>query len=122
MNAPLPPRNPRPLLITFHCGIFFAVFSLILMSISRKDIQAVWDEISPHHIPTMLMLFGVNFVGYLLLWNLRKSAFAILIPGAILLAVYGHLLANAGVPVNYIPHYLPVIAVMTTLPLLPMLK
>ena len=122
MSAPLPPRNPRPLLITFHCGIFFAVFSLVLMSISRKDIQEVWDAVTPHHIPTMLMLYGVNFVGYMLLWNLRKSAFIVLIPGAILLALYGHMLSGIGVPVNFIPHYLPAIAVMTTFPLIPILK
>lgn len=115
-------RNPRPLLITFHCGLYFALFSLVMMSISRKDIQAAWDEISPHHIPTMLMLMGVNFLGYMLLWNLRKSAFILLIPGAILLAVYGHFLSSAGVSVNFIPHYLPAVAVLTTFPLLPILK
>jgi len=111
----------RPLLVTFHCGVFFFVYALFVVSIGRRDVEEAFATIHPDYIRNMLALYTLNFIGYLGLWNLRKWGWILLLLGGVPLAVYGHSIADR-THVNFIPYYLPVVAAVTTLPLWPALK
>jgi hypothetical protein len=111
------PRNPRPLLITFHCGIFFLYYAVFMMSISNREVEPHFEQMGPDFIRNMLIILSVNFVGYLALWNLRRTGVVILgIAGAVLCA-YGFMV---GQPI--LLNYLPLVAALTTAPMWPVLK
>lgn len=116
------PSFPRPLMVTFHCGLFFFVFALFTLAIGRRDVEEAFARIDEHYIRNMLALLSLNMIGYIGLWNLRKWGLVALLLAGVPLAVYGHLLAAKGNPVNFIPHYLPLVAAITTLPLWPVMK
>ena len=111
------PRHPRPLLITFHCGVFFVYMSVFMMSISNREIVGHFEQNGPTFIRDMLILFGVNFVGYLLLWNLRKAGIVILLLGGIPFCIYGFATGTVA-----LVNYLPLVAAVTSAPLWPILK
>ena len=71
----------------------------------------------PNFIRDMLILMSVNFVGYLALWNLRKSGVVILGLAGASLCAYGFYI---GQPI--LLNYLPLIAALTTAPMWPVLK
>lgn len=113
----IPSPYSRPLLITFHCGVYFLYFAVFLMSISRADIENHFAQMAPHFIRNMLWFMGAGFVGYLGLWNQRRWGVLLLILVGIPFCIYGFMVGKA-VLVNF----LPLIAAITCLPLWPVLK
>ncbi len=110
--------RPRPLLVTFHCGAFFLYFAVFLTSLGIREVVERFDAaFGPSYIPTMLCLLGSCFAGYLALWNLRRVAFVILLLAGIPLLLFG-LTAQS----RSLVHALPLLAVLTSLPLWPLLR
>ena len=115
--SPKQVRHPRPLLITFHCGIYFVFYAVFMMSISHRDVEGHFAQMGPNFIRNMLILLSINFVGYVALWNLRKAGVVILGLAGIALCAYGFII---GQPI--LLNFLPLIAALTTLPMWPVLK
>lgn len=107
----------RPMMIVFHCGAFFAVYSIFVIGIGRRDVEEAFSTIHPDYIRNMLILMSLCFVGYIGLWNQRRwSIPALLLSGTALLA-FGLRVNSLG-----LPNFLPLLAGLTTLPLWPVLK
>ena len=112
------PRNPRPLLVTFHCGVFFLYLSVFLMSVSNRNIQPHFEQMGPTFIRDMMVFMGICFVGYLGLWNLRRFGILLLLAVSGPFIWYGiHMEVGRAIFI----HFLPLIAAITCLPLWPIL-
>ncbi|WFB35746.1 hypothetical protein P3T73_16460 [Kiritimatiellota bacterium B12222] len=112
-----PSSNVRPLLITFHCGIYFLYFAVFMMSISNSRLEEHFNQIGPGFIRNMLILMSICFVGYIGLWNQRRWGILLLILAGIPLCAYGFIV-KAPIPINFFP----LIAAITCLPFWPILK
>ena len=115
MNQPR--RQDRPLLVTFHCGVYFVFYAVFMMSISRADLEEHFSQMGPTFIRDMLILLSVNFVGYIALWNMRRSGVILLVLGGLPLCVYGFWVGQA-----ILLNFLPLLAALTTAPMWPVLK
>lgn len=107
----------RPLMIVFHCGVYFAVFTIFLNSIGRSDVEEALDAIHPEYIRNMLILLTATFVGYIGLWRMRRWSVVYLILAGFVLIGFGISVKSLG-----LPNFLPLLAGLFTLPLWPMLK
>ncbi len=110
-------RNSRPLLVTFHCGVFFFAFAMFSLSVGRQDVEANFNLIHPDYIRNMLILMTLNFVGYIGLWNMRKFSVILLAIGGVLLIAHGFWVSSIS-----LVNFLPFLAALTSLPLWPMFK
>jgi len=107
----------RPILVVFHCGAFFAVYGIFVISIGRRDVEAAFANIHPDYIRNMLVLMSLCFAGYIGLWNQRRWSLVLLpLCGAALLA-FGIRMKSLG-----LPNFLPLLAGLTSLPLWPVFK
>ncbi len=105
------------MLIVFHCGAFFAVYSIFVISIGRRDVEETFATIHPDYIRNMLILMSFCFIGYIGLWNERRwSIPALLVFGTVLL-LFGFRMGSVG-----LPNFLPLLAGLTSAPLWPLLK
>ena len=111
------PRNPRPLLVTFHCGVFFLYLSVFLMSVSNRELQSHFEQMGPTFIRDMMIFMGVGFIGYVGLWNLRRWGLVLLALMGIPFCAYGFWVGRA-----VLLNFLPIVAAITCLPLWPVLK
>lgn len=107
----------RPLMIVFHCGIYFAVYILFVNSIGRADVEEAFSAIRPNYIPEMLTLLTLGFIGYIGLWLMRRWSIPVLLLTGLVLLVYGLRIQSFG-----LPNLLPLLAGLFSLPLWPMLK
>lgn len=113
----IPSIYARPLLITFHCGVYFLFFAVFLMSIANKNLEAHFNQMGPNFIRNMLIFMGSCFVGYIGLWNQRRWSLVLLVLTGIPFCAYGFVVGKP-VMVNFVP----LIAAVTCLPLWPVLK
>jgi len=113
----IPSPHSRPLLITFHCGIFFLYLSVFLMSISNRELESHFSQMGPQFIPVMLGFMGVFFIAYLGLWNQRRWSLILLLAAGPLFIFYGFRIGN---PI--LLNFIPMIAGVTCLPLWPVMK
>lgn len=116
-SPPPPPRNPRPLLVTFHCGFFFLYLSVFLMSISHRELEGHFDQMGPTFIRDMLLFMSAAFVGYVGLWNLRRWSLLLLFLVGVPFCVYGFWAGRA-----ILLNFLPLLTALTCLPLWPILR
>lgn len=107
----------RPLMIVFHCGVYFAVFTIFINSIGRSDVEEAFNLIHPQYIQTMLSLLSLCFVGYIGLWRMRRWSVIYLILAGGALIGYGVFVKSLG-----LPNFLPLLAGLFSLPLWPILK
>lgn len=107
----------RPLMIVFHCGVYFAVYTIFLNSIGRSDVEEAFANIHPDYIRNMLILLSLGFVGYIGLWRMRRWSIIYLIITGVVLIGYGVFVKSLG-----LPNFLPLLAGLFSLPLWPMLK
>lgn len=107
----------RPLMIVFHCGVYFAVFMIFINSIGRSDVEEAFSTIHPEYIRNMLILMSITFVGYIGLWCMRRWSVIYLIVMGLVLIGYGFFVKSLG-----LPNFLPLLAGLFSLPLWPMLK
>ncbi|MEX2606455.1 MAG: hypothetical protein WD708_03845 [Kiritimatiellia bacterium] len=113
----IPSPTARPLLITFHCGVYFLYLSVFMMSIAHVDLESHFEQMGPTFIRDMLLFMGLGFVGYVGLWNQRRWSIVLLILVGIPFCIYGF---HVGKPI--LLNFLPLIAAFTCLPLWPVLK
>jgi hypothetical protein len=113
----IPSIYARPLLITFHCGIYFLYFAVFMMSISNANIVEHFDNMGPNFIRNMLIFMGLCFVGYIGLWNQRRWSILFLVVVGIPFCIFGFVSGKA-----ILLNFLPLIAAITCLPLWPVLK
>ena len=113
----IPSPNARPLLITFHCGVYFLYLSVFMMSIAHVDLEGHFEQMGPTFIRNMLIFMGLGFVGYIGLWNQRRWSIVLLLLVGIPFCIYGF---HVGKPI--LLNFLPLIAAITCLPLWPVLK
>lgn len=109
--------STRPLLITFHCGVFFAVYVIFVMSIGRRDVEEQFNLIGPDYIRDMLILLSLSFAGYIGLWNQRRFSLILLPVMGVLLIVFGIRVGSFS-----LPNALPLIAGLTCLPMWSLFK
>lgn len=113
----IPSPHVRPLLITFHCGIFFLFFAVFMMSISNANIESHFSQVAPNFIRNMLILMSFCFVGYIGLWNQRRWGVLLLFAAGIPFCIYGFVV---GKPI--LLNFVPLITAITCLPLWPVLR
>lgn len=117
MTAP-PPQTRRPLLVVFHFGIYFLVFTQFLIWLGNAEVIEQLEAISPHYIRNHVILLSFGFVGYLGLWNMRRFSIPWLALAGILLMAYAHRLGSS----NFLLGAMPLLAGLTCVPLWPSMK
>jgi len=107
----------RPLLITFHCGVYFLYFAVFMMSISNANLVGHFDSVGTNFIRNMLILMSFCFVGYIGLWNQRRWSILLLLLSGTPFCAYGFIVGEPA-----LLNFLPLIAAITCFPLWPVLK
>lgn len=113
-----PPKPNRPLMVVFHFGIFFLVYTNFLLRLGTPEVVEHFETISRNFIRNHLILLSFGFVGYLGLWNMRRFAIPWLILTGVLLIVYAHQLESS----NFLLGSIPFLAGVTCIPLWPVMK
>lgn len=116
-QSPQSKPTQRNLLIVFHCGIFFLLYTVFIMSIGRKDVEQMAAAMPPDYIRNMLILLTTCLAGYLGLWNLRRWGLVLVGIGGVALLGYAGSLGVWNPPM-----FFPILAAITTAPMWPVLK
>lgn len=113
----------RQTAIVIHCGVFFALYFMFLMTVPRTDFQeatrqALAGKNAEQVLNILIALKTFCAAGYVGLWMQRKWGLAVVAVGALCLLAYGGLYLGFWSAI----YFIPLVAAITVAPLWPLLK
>lgn len=111
-------KEPTPILITFHCGIYLVLYVSFVMSLGRQDVVDFFNQIAPTYIRDMLVIQTLTCVGYFGMWAFRRWGLAFVGVGGLLMNIVFIYHTQ-----KFNPFFLvPIVAALTTAPMWPIMK